>query len=115
MVIPQPVIPPLTENAGKIAALTMLAQSPGWALVKQVLQDNMDYLGKMLIKRRDPETGEALDEKELEDASRRYDLLEELMKTPEGYIGALERAEANKPVDFDPYFNDNADMMSATQ
>lgn len=103
------------DNAAKIASLQLVVQTPGWALIKQVLQENMDYLGRLLIRGADPDTGEKLTEDEQKDARRKYELTEALMKTPEGYIAALERAEANKPVDYDPYFANNADIMSATQ
>ena len=112
VIVPVVQAPPAVSNAEKIAALTSLQASEGWAIVLSVLNENKAYLERMILRGCDPETGEKLTPQEQDEARYKLELTESVMSTPAQYIVNLQSA-GDAPVDYDPYSKTVADMMNA--
>lgn len=98
--MPDPVMP--DSIAGKVAALEMLQMSEGWLMIRQIFLDNIDYLGRAIIDKRDPETKEPLTEEEVDSCRYKRNLNLEVLDTPTKYAQMLLEKRI-VPVNFDPY------------
>lgn len=98
-------------NEEKIAALIALQSTPGWAIIVQVLKENQEYLRATLEDGYNPEDGKKLTPEEQDEVRYKIRLNRDVMNTPAGYIEALQRANGEGSVEYDPYYKTNADIM----
>jgi hypothetical protein len=95
---------PSVSNAEKAAALTSMLATQGWALIAEVLMENIAYLERTIITGRDPSTGEKLTAYEQDVARDKLELNKALLDTPNQYIRDL-LASTTDIQNFDPYHN----------
>lgn len=91
------------SDAQQIGALKELQMSIGWNMLLEVLEDNKAFLEKAILDRKDPQTGDKLSNKEIDDARHKRLLTIELIKTPQKLIRLIERSKAIEIKNFDPY------------
>lgn len=85
-----------------IAALTNLQLDHGWQLLKKIFEGNIAVLEGSILKKKDPETGEALSEDECDRQRDKLEYLEELVNKPQEIIKTLTAKNPEMP-DYDPY------------
>ena len=109
MTVPTPKHSSKPEAETAIGALMSLQASAGWAIIVGILKDNIAYLEKCIIDKKDPVSNEFLDGEEIELARTKRSLNNDLLNTPKNYIEELNKAEA-VPEDFDPYYKTNQEI-----
>lgn len=92
------------SNAEKAAALTSMLATQGWALIAEVLMENIAYLERTIITGRDPQTNDKLTAYEQDVARDKLELNKALLNTPQQYIQDL-LASTTDIQNFDPYHN----------
>ena len=107
--VPQPTYNGKQKADSAIASLESLQASSGWAIIVGILKDNIAYLEKCIIDKKDPVSNEFLDGEEIELARTKRSLNNDLLNTPKNYIEELNKAEA-VPEDFDPYYKTNQEI-----
>jgi len=100
--IPQPKAIEINEVDRITGALTALQASEGWAIILKVLNENIAYLEKAILEKKDPASGEGLDDKEIDDARYKRSLNIDLRDTPQNYIRIV-RDSGQEPENYDPY------------
>ena len=88
----------------RVAALRSLVATPGWAVIVQILDDNISYLEKAILEKKDPETKAPLSDDDVEKLRYKRTLNIELKDTPKKYTKMLIEGES-VPINYDPYWN----------
>ncbi|MFH1559019.1 MAG: hypothetical protein ABIC19_00660 [Patescibacteria group bacterium] len=96
----------------QIVYLEDLQSSHGWQIITRICEGNIEYLDKMIIKKKDSETGEELTDKEVDRLRDKRGYLVELMETPKNFIEKLTQSNI-PPEEFDPYYKDAKDIVEA--
>jgi len=87
----------------EVAALLSMQASAGWAILLNILEENIKYLEKAILDKVDPLTQAPIDDKEIENLRVKRGLNIELRDTPKNYIKKLQPDEAKEGENFDPY------------
>jgi len=90
-------------------ALRSLIASAGWAEIKRILNENIKYLEKCILDRKEPVTGESITDADIEILRTKRFLNIDLRDTPENYLKKLEQ-EGEIPESYDPYFQTVEEM-----
>ena len=93
-----------TDIEDRVGALRSLVATPGWAVIVQILNDNISYLEKAILEKIDPETKTPLSDDEVERLRYKRSLNIELKDTPKKYTKMLIENEKT-PTNYDPYWN----------
>ena len=110
--IPKQEAPALNAVENVIASLTSLQASQGWAIVVKILNDNIAYLEKAILEKVDPITKEVLTDAEVEILRIKRGLNIDLRDTPGNYSKVVKDV-GEVPVEYDPFFKTNADIIKA--
>lgn len=103
--------PKIIDKADSIiGALESLKSSVGWAIIKKILNDNIEYLEKAIIDKVDPITKDYLSDKDIELLRIKRSLNINLRDTPLNYAKQIETT-GEVPEDFDPYFKSNNEII----
>lgn len=97
------------EKAMRMAQdLASLVYHPGWAVLKEINENNIDFLDQQIIKKMD-QNGKPLTEMQCDELRVKRDYLEELLETPLNFINKLKK-DGQIADDFDPYFKTMSEM-----
>lgn len=92
------------EANSQIGALNSLVASAGWAMIVRILNENIAYLERAILEKKDPASGIELTDEEVEKLRYKRGLNMELKDTPQKYGRTLlEMGEV--PENFDPYWS----------
>jgi hypothetical protein len=97
------------QAANIIAHLKQLQMTAGWLIMKKMLELNMAVLEKAIVKKVDPQTEEKLNDAEVDDMRKTYDVYEELLGKPEQLITMFTADSATGVPSYDPYATTVAD------
>jgi hypothetical protein len=100
--VPKPEAP--TESERMIAAMKSLEMNEGWNLVVKILDDNIAYLERAIINKKDPISDEVLSDVETDKLRDKVFLQRELKNTPQNYIKLLEE-KGEVPENYDPFWS----------
>lgn len=92
------------SNEQVVAALVSLQASSGWAVVEDVLKDNLRYLEDLILTGTDPFTHLQVNEQEIEKARLKRELTIDFRDTPKKIIDELTKGEI-RGAEYDPYYN----------
>lgn len=82
--------------------LTGLVYHPGWMVLKEINENNIEFLDEQIIRKTDPE-GKPINEVDCDRLRDKRNYLEELMETPMKFIAKMKQ-DGQIPESFDPYF-----------
>lgn len=99
---------PASEDV--VASLLSLEASPGWAIVLGILNDNIAYLEKCIIEKRDPISKEILKDDEIELLRIKRSLNIDLRDTPKNYSEFVQKTTETAE-EFDPYYKTNQQII----
>ena len=88
--------------------LTGLIYHPGWSVLKEINENNIEFLDAQIIKKMDPD-GKPLTETQCDELRIKRDYLEELINTPMKFVEKLKQ-DGQIPENFDPYFSSVGEM-----
>lgn len=108
---PKSVVP--TDVANIIGAINSLQASTGWAIMLEIMNDNVKYLEKCIIDKFDPLSKSELTDKDIEFLRVKRTLNIDLRDTPQNYIKNL-TASGKVPENYDPYFQSADDIKKAS-
>ena len=95
-----------------IAALISLQNSPGWAIIKKILDDNISYLEKSILDKIDPIAKCSLSDEDVELLRLKRNLNIDLRDTPKNFLEAINR-NSELPQNYDPYYKTNDEILKA--
>lgn len=104
MTVPVPKAEASNEADLQVNALKSLVASAGWAIIVRILDENIAYLEKAILEKKDPASGLELTDEEVEKLRYKRGLNIELKGTPGKYSQTLLDIE-KVPENFDPYWN----------
>ena len=88
--------------------LTGLVYHPGWAVLKEINENNIEFLDAQIIKKTDPD-GKPLTEAQCDELRIKRDYLDELINTPLKFVEKM-KSDGQIPENFDPYFSSVGEM-----
>lgn len=110
--LPPKEAPALDAVESVVAAMASLQASTGWAIVVKILNDNIKYLETAILEKIDPVSKAPLNDAEVEELRTKRGLNIELRDTPATYSKVV-KDTGTVPVEYDPYFKTNADIIKA--
>lgn len=100
------------QRAKLVKDLRNLKENSGWKILRSNLEDNMEYIRDQIVTKRHAETGEMLDEDEVDMLREKYESLNDLTQSPDkliNYYNNFDEREEN----FDPYYSDAEEIRQA--
>ncbi len=110
--IPKQPAPTLVENVK--TALDALTASPGWQIVRKILDDNIKYLESAILEKVDPKTKMPISDAEVEELRFKRNLNIEVRDIPQTYKKHLDDTGV-VPKEFDPYFKTREEIKKAEE
>ena len=86
--------------------LTIMRNTAGWHLLKQILEGNMAVLENAIVTKTDPFTGEALGDDVCDQLRFKHAYLKELTTKPESLIAEFGKTAGIEVPTYDPYATD---------
>ena len=108
--LPKGETPTAVENVK--LALDAMVVSPGWQIIRKILDDNIAFLETAILEKVDPKTKISISDEEVEKLRYKRSLNIEVRDTPANYKKHLDNTGI-VPKDFDPYFKNSKDIKLA--
>lgn len=108
--LPKEEAPTAVENVK--TALDALTVSPGWQIIRKILDDNIKYLEIAILDKIDPKTKTPIKDDEMEMLRIKRSLNIEVRDIPQTYKKHLDDTGV-VPREFDPYFKTRNDIIEA--
>ena len=93
-----------------IEHLTIMRNTAGWHLLKQILEGNMAVLEDAIVTKTDPFTREALDDDTCDQLRFKHAYLRELTTKPESLIADFAKSSGMEVPTYDPYATDSKQL-----
>lgn len=106
--VPKEPIPTSVDSI--IGSLKSLEVSPGWAIIVNILNENIKYLEQCIISKFDTLTQLELSDSEIEILRIKRNLNIDLRDTPKNYTKVIQDT-GEIPEDYDPYYKTNDEIL----
>lgn len=86
-----------------VAHMAQLIATSGWLLLKQIMEGNIAVLEEAIIERKDPVSGEILNDAQLDDTRKKRALMKEMINKPEQLMEQFKPKTGENAPTYDPY------------